>query len=105
MTTSLLSRVNLWPISAMKAAVAARCLAAAAAEGWPEAATMAAPVAVLAADFTQVVLARLMLGVPPWIGDRRHLTHIAMSLGAPRVAVAPLFAALAAQGFWVLASA
>lgn len=48
------------------------------------------------ADFTQVVLMRLWLGIPPWVGDRRHLTHIAQNLGLHRVAVAPAFAALAA---------
>lgn len=49
-------------------------------------------VAVPLADFTQVVLMRIALGVPPWVGDRRHLTHIAQNLGLPRAAVAPLFA-------------
>lgn len=47
-------------------------------------------------DFAQVVLARLWLGHPPWVGDRRHLTHIAMHFLVPRQLVAPLFAALAA---------
>lgn len=47
-------------------------------------------------DFTQVVIARLVIGVPPWVGDRRHLTHIAQNLGLHRTAVAPLFVALAA---------
>lgn len=51
--------------------------------------------AVQLADFVQVVLARLWLAVPPWVGDRRHLTHIAQNLGLPRIAVAPVFAALA----------
>lgn len=51
--------------------------------------------AVPLADFVQVVVARLWLGLPPWVGDRRHLTHIAQNLGLPRVLVAPLFAALA----------
>lgn len=46
-------------------------------------------------DFVQVVVARLWLGLPPWVGDRRHLTHIAHNLGLPKVAVAPLFVALA----------
>ncbi|MGC6489457.1 MAG: hypothetical protein ACON4Z_17560 [Planctomycetota bacterium] len=45
-------------------------------------------------DFTQVVLMRLVLGLPPWVGDRRHLTHIAQNLGLHRAAVAPLFAAV-----------
>lgn len=52
-------------------------------------------VAVQFADLVQVVVARLWLGVPPWVGDRRHLTHIAQNLGLPRVYTAPLFAALA----------
>lgn len=47
------------------------------------------------ADFTQVVLMRLWIGVPPWVGDRRHLTHIAQNLGLHRAAVAPVFAAIA----------
>ncbi|MFY9344580.1 MAG: hypothetical protein WAT39_18960, partial [Planctomycetota bacterium] len=46
-------------------------------------------------DLVQVVLARLWLGVRPWVGDRRHLTHIVQNLGLPRLAVAPVFAALA----------
>jgi len=46
-------------------------------------------------DFLQVVVVRLWLRHPPWVGDRRHLTHIAQNLGLPRVLVAPLFAALA----------
>lgn len=52
-------------------------------------------VAVQLADFGQVVFARLWLGLPPWVGDRRHLTHIAQNLGLPRHAVAPMFAAVA----------
>lgn len=51
--------------------------------------------AVPLADFVQVVVARVWLGLPPWVGDRRHLTHIAQNVGLPRVLVAPLFAALA----------
>ncbi|MFN7589474.1 MAG: MraY family glycosyltransferase [Planctomycetota bacterium] len=54
-----------------------------------------AAVAVQCADFVQVVVARLVLGVPPWVGDRRHLTHVVQNLGLPRIAVAPLFAAIA----------
>jgi UDP-GlcNAc:undecaprenyl-phosphate GlcNAc-1-phosphate transferase len=49
-------------------------------------------VAVQLADFVQVITARLVLGVPPWVGDRRHLTHIAQNLGLPRELVAPAFA-------------
>lgn len=52
-------------------------------------------VAVPLIDFVQVVLARLVIGVPPWVGDRRHLTHIVQNLGLPRRAVAPLFAGVA----------
>lgn len=51
--------------------------------------------AVPLADFVQVVVARLWLGLPPWVGDRRHLTHIVQNHGLPRVLVAPVFAALA----------
>lgn len=51
-------------------------------------------VAVQLLDFIQVLVARVAIGVPPWIGDRRHLTHIAQNLGLPRVLVAPCFAAL-----------
>jgi UDP-GlcNAc:undecaprenyl-phosphate GlcNAc-1-phosphate transferase len=54
------------------------------------------PVAVQLADFAQVVAARIWLGLPPWIGDRRHLTHVVQNTGLPRIAVAPLFAAVAA---------
>lgn len=46
-------------------------------------------------DFVQVVAARLWLGLLPWIGDRRHLTHVVHNLGVPRLAIAPLFAAAA----------
>ena len=46
-------------------------------------------------DFVQVVAARLIIGVAPWIADRRHLTHIVHNLGMPRWAIAPLFAATA----------
>ncbi|MCB9877179.1 MAG: hypothetical protein H6835_06200 [Planctomycetes bacterium] len=59
-------------------------------------------VAVPLADFAQVVTARVVLAVPPWVGDRRHLTHIAQNLGLPRRAVAPLFATLAV-GVWAAA--
>lgn len=53
-------------------------------------------VAVPLVDFTQVVMMRVWIGVPPWVGDRRHLTHIAQNLGMRRALIAPLFAALAA---------
>ncbi|MBX3462436.1 MAG: hypothetical protein KF830_04655 [Planctomycetes bacterium] len=52
-------------------------------------------VAVQLADFVQVCAARLWLHLPPWVGDRRHLTHIAQNLGLPRRAVAPAFSAIA----------
>jgi len=51
-------------------------------------------VAIQFTDFAQVVLARVVLGVAPWVGDRRHLTHIIHHRGVPKVAIAPLFAAL-----------
>ncbi len=53
-------------------------------------------VAVQLADFAQVVIARVILGLAPWVGDRRHLTHIVHHVGVPRVVIAPLFAAIAA---------
>lgn len=46
-------------------------------------------------DFTQVVLARLYIGQAPWVGDRRHLTHIVLHRGVPKTLLAPLFWALA----------
>lgn len=70
--------------------------AAAALRPTPFAQATLAAVAVQLADFVQVVCARLWLGLLPWVGDRRHLTHIAQNLGLPPVAVAPAFAALAA---------
>jgi UDP-GlcNAc:undecaprenyl-phosphate GlcNAc-1-phosphate transferase len=66
--------------------------------GRPEAALL--PVVVQLADFVQVVTARIWLGLPPWIGDRRHLTHILhTNLGVRRVLVAPVLAA-ATVGLW-----
>ena len=65
----------------------------------PPAWTVVAIAAVPLLDFVQVVVARLWLGFPPWIGDRRHLTFIAMNLGVPRVLVAPALL-LVAAGFW-----
>lgn len=47
-------------------------------------------------DFSQVVVMRVALGLPPWVGDRRHLTHIAQNIGVHRTAAAPLFAAMTA---------
>lgn len=52
-------------------------------------------VAVPLVDFSQVVIARIALAVPPWVGDRRHLTHILHNIGVPKVAVAPIFATIA----------
>jgi UDP-N-acetylmuramyl pentapeptide phosphotransferase/UDP-N-acetylglucosamine-1-phosphate transferase len=47
-------------------------------------------------DFTQVVVCRLVIGVAPWIGDRRHLSHLLhLHLGVPRRWVAPLLAGTA----------
>lgn len=54
-----------------------------------------AAIGVQLADFVQVVVARCWLGVPPWVGDRRHLTHMVQNLGLPARAVAPLFVAVA----------
>ncbi|MEM7199413.1 MAG: MraY family glycosyltransferase [Planctomycetota bacterium] len=62
-----------------------------------------APIAVPILDFVQVVVARLCLGFAPWIGDRRHLTHIAMNNGLPHVLVAPVFAGLTAGLYGLLA--
>jgi len=53
-------------------------------------------VAVPLIDFVQVVCARIWLAHPPWVGDRRHLTHIVNNLGLKKVYVAPLFAVVAA---------
>lgn len=58
-------------------------------------------VAVQLTDFVQVVTARLVLGVPPWVGDRRHLSHILQNLGMPRAAVAPALAAAVVLVWWV----
>ncbi|MEC8651019.1 MAG: hypothetical protein VXY92_00530, partial [Planctomycetota bacterium] len=56
------------------------------------------------ADFLQVVAMRLWLRVPPWVGDRRHLTHIARNLGVRSSWIAPMFAAItAATAFSALA--
>jgi UDP-N-acetylmuramyl pentapeptide phosphotransferase/UDP-N-acetylglucosamine-1-phosphate transferase len=62
---------------------------------WPAGPNCLAGVAIQLVDFCQVVTARLVIGVAPWIGDRRHLTHIAQNWGVRRALVAPLFAALA----------
>jgi UDP-N-acetylmuramyl pentapeptide phosphotransferase/UDP-N-acetylglucosamine-1-phosphate transferase len=70
-------------------------LALAIAEGWQADGRALALAAVPLLDFAQVVAVRLWLRHPPWVGDRRHLTHVAQNLGVPRVATAPLFALLA----------
>jgi UDP-GlcNAc:undecaprenyl-phosphate GlcNAc-1-phosphate transferase len=71
------------------------CAGAACAERLPDLRALL-PFALLFADFLQVVAARLCLGHPPWVGDRRHLTHVAMNLGLPPRWVAPVFAATVA---------
>lgn len=58
--------------------------------------TALAPTSVLFLDFTQVICARLYLGYAPWIGDRRHLSHLLLGQGVPLPLVAPTLAALAA---------
>ena len=55
-----------------------------------------APATVPLLDFVQVVGARLYLGYAPWIGDRRHLTHVLLVLGLPAWSLAPLFGGVAA---------
>lgn len=58
------------------------------------------PVAIPLCDFTQVVFARLCLCLPPWVGDRRHLTHLLLHRGVPAWLLAPLFGGAA----WAIAS-
>lgn len=72
-------------------------------EAAPVGREVAAPAAVPLIDFLQVIVARLVIGVAPWVGDRRHLTHVALHLGLPRPVVAPLFAAAATGCWWWLA--
>lgn len=83
-------------------AYAAGHLLAATVLAWPDqGAGRLAPLALAVVpllDFHQVVLARVWLGIRPWVADRRHLTHIAMNLGLPAAWVAPAFALLAALG-------
>jgi UDP-N-acetylmuramyl pentapeptide phosphotransferase/UDP-N-acetylglucosamine-1-phosphate transferase len=62
-----------------------------------------APCVVPLLDFVQVVCVRIWLGYPPWVGDRRHLTHIAIAAGMPERWVAPVFAGLVALGYLLLA--
>ncbi len=83
------------------------CLSAATLDGFhgPQGFDSLAAVAIAGiplADFAQVVTVRIAIGHPPWVGDQRHLTHIAMNLGSPRWAVAPLFGAMAAGIYWAL---
>ncbi len=65
---------------------------------------LVAPVLIFLIDFLQVVSVRLFLGHPPWLGDRRHLTHLLIRLGLPNLCVAPLLAGLAYLGFRSLAT-
>lgn len=71
--------------------------ALAALRGWRQDGGAAAlwPLALPLADFAQVVAARLWLQLPPWVGDRRHLTHLLHHRGVPAWAIAPLLAATA----------
>ena len=81
------------------------CAGTGAATALPDWAATLAPVAIPLLDFIQVLGARVAFGMPPWIGDRRHLTHIAMNLGVPRVLVAPLFAGLVVSSWWAITRA
>lgn len=54
-----------------------------------------APFAVPLFDFAQVVAVRISLRIPPWRGDRRHVSHVFHNAGVPRSLVAPLLAAVA----------
>ena len=65
----------------------------------------ALPFAVQFADFTQVIIARLCIGVSPFVGDRRHLTHLVINLGLHRSLIAPLFAVVAAAIYLLLSDA
>lgn len=65
-------------------------------------AKLLAPTAILVLDFTQVVVARVVIGVPPWVADRRHLTHIAAQLGVPRAWVMPVMLGLAALALYAI---
>ena len=56
-------------------------------------------------DFVQVVTARILLALPPWVGDRRHLTHILNAqLHVPKVLVAPILATLTVALYFAFAS-
>lgn len=62
-----------------------------------------AVIAIPLLDFCQVVGVRIWLGIPPWCADRRHLPHMLMHVGVPRIATAPLLAAAAVGSVWALA--
>jgi UDP-GlcNAc:undecaprenyl-phosphate GlcNAc-1-phosphate transferase len=54
-------------------------------------------------DLALVVLIRLRVGHPPWVGDRRHISHRLVQRGMhPAAAVATLWAAAAACGLAAL---
>ena len=53
-------------------------------------------------DFVQVVVARLWIGRAPWIGDRRHVTHVMMHAGIASWALAPLLCVLAVAAWRAL---
>ncbi len=61
-----------------------------------------APVFVFVVDLTQVLAARLYLGFAPWIGDRRHLTHIMMRYYIKPAWVAPILVSLAIGAWFAL---
>lgn len=74
---------------ALGLACAAACL-----DGLPDP-RACAPFAVPLFDFAQVVTVRLVLRLPPWRGDRRHVSHVMNNAGVPRFLVAPALAAAA----------
>jgi UDP-N-acetylmuramyl pentapeptide phosphotransferase/UDP-N-acetylglucosamine-1-phosphate transferase len=63
-----------------------------------------APVAVLLVDFVQVVAMRLALGHAPWVGDRRHVTHILLHRGLPKPALMPLLVAAAIGAYFAISA-
>jgi UDP-N-acetylmuramyl pentapeptide phosphotransferase/UDP-N-acetylglucosamine-1-phosphate transferase len=101
------ARMFLGDAGAYALGIASGLLALAAAEGaqgigWTAA---VAPLLVPLLDFGQVTVARIALGYAPWIGDRRHLTHLLLHAGTPRVALAPLLALVNTAGWWLLTRA
>gem|GEM_PF-1829336 len=54
-------------------------------------------------DFVQVCIVRLLVGDPPWIGDRRHLAHRLAGL-LPAPLVAPALALVQGLCLWILAA-